>query len=40
LGKLGRKAEAIVIQQEAIDKLKAGREPTVAYEKVLAELKR
>jgi hypothetical protein len=40
LGKLGRKAEAIVIEQEAIDKLKAGREPTVAYEKVLAELKR
>jgi thiol-disulfide isomerase/thioredoxin len=39
LGKLGRKDEAIAIEQEAIDKLKSGRESTEAYEKVLAQLK-
>lgn len=40
LGRLGRKVEAVSIEQEAIGKLKAYKQPTESYEKTLAFLRK
>lgn len=40
LDKLGRKADAIKVEQEAIDKTKAAGDDAADYEKALAEMKK